>query len=130
MSDYSSSPLSNADEEDNGSLILTTLNNAEDSDSDDEEEQPLALVNGSRTQPQAFPPRHGGKKAGGHMTVAGTAPAPQTGVSLKTGDTVAGKPKAKQEELGGDKIQRLATGITVDTQGETLEVSLILFLHL
>ncbi|KIJ49447.1 hypothetical protein M422DRAFT_161098 [Sphaerobolus stellatus SS14] len=49
------------------------------------------------------------------MTVAGTAPAAQTGAAK----TAVEKPKAKQEELGEDKIQRLATGVTVDTEGET-----------
>lgn len=95
------------------------INEQEDSDSD-EEDQPLALMNGARNQTQtAVPPRHGGKKTGGHMTVAGTAPAPQTGTSKGPLEL---KPKPKQEELGEAKIQRLATGITVDTEGDTVEV--------
>ncbi|KAF8585989.1 Bromodomain-containing protein [Ramaria rubella] len=51
------------------------------------------------------------------MTVAGTAPAPPT-VQKNESTGTAGKSKGKPEELGQDQIQRLATGVTVDTEVE------------
>lgn len=101
----------------------------EDSDSD-EEDRPLALTNSSRPAAQAGlgPARHSGKKTAGHMTVAGTAPAPQTvHPSTHGGDGVSttSKSKGKHEELGAEQLQRLATGVTVDTEGETVQVMLV-----
>jgi hypothetical protein len=99
----------------------------EDSDSD-EEDRPLALKNNSKPPAQAGfgPARHGGKKTAGHMTVAGTAPAPQTSHPLAHGGDGVGatsKSKGKHEELGAEQLQRLATGVTVDTEGEIVQVN-------
>jgi hypothetical protein len=135
LTDYSSSPLSNADEveeeekdedQDNTQTQSQTQGQEPDDSDSDEEDQPLALMNGSK--PQAQPPalgRHSGKKAAGHMTVAGTAPAPQTANASKKNVEaagVAGKSKTKPEELGEEQLQRLATGVTVDAEGENVQV--------
>ena len=104
----------------------------EDSDSD-EEDQPLALKNSSKpqAQPSLVPPRHGGKKPAGHMTVAGTAPASQTGHLLTHNEAIGqtGKSKSTHGELKEDQLQRLATGVTVDTEGETVQVMMSLFIQ-
>ena len=121
----------NEDQDDSQSQTQTqTLEpDPEDSDSD-EEDQPLALKNGTKPHVQSglVPIRHSGKKTAGHMTVAGTAPAPQTAHTLKQSDIVgmAGKSMGRPEELGEERLQRLATGVTVDTEGETV---LVMFFH-
>lgn len=132
-SDYSS-PLSNADdledvlkdgedEEDSASVAQAVVpEDQEVSESDDEEEQPLAATNGNKPNIKIVP-RYGGKKSAGHMTVAGTAPAPtHTGIYPKTG-LESSKTKVKPEELGEETIDRLATGVTVDTEGEPAQVT-------
>lgn len=120
------------DQDDFQSQTQTQIHEQDPEDSDsDEEDQPLALMNG--TKPQApsglVPVRHGGKKAAGHMTVAGTAPAPQTAHPLKHSSDIvgmAGKPIGRLEELGEEQLQRLATGVTVDTEGENIQVMFLL----
>lgn len=145
-SDYSS-PLSNADdvedeskdgedEEDSTSVahaIAPEEHDQDASESDDEEERPLAVTNGNKPNVKTVP-RYGGKKSAGHMTVAGTAPAPaNTGPHSKVGlESMKSKSKSKPEELGEQTIDRLASGVTVDTEGEPVEVMLTftpLFFH-
>lgn len=142
-SDYSS-PLSNADdiedeskdgedEEDSASVAQAIAPEEEHdqdqdvSESDDEEERPLAVTNGNKPNIKTVP-RYGGKKSAGHMTVAGTAPAPaNTGPHSKVGlesskSKSKSKSKGKPEELGEQTIDRLASGVTVDTEGEPVQV--------
>ncbi|GJJ06478.1 hypothetical protein Clacol_000670 [Clathrus columnatus] len=134
-SDYSS-PLSNAediegdikdgdDDEDSASISAQAVLPEQDQDvseSDDEEERPLAVTNGNKPNIKTVP-RYGGKKAAGHMTVAGTAPAPtHTGFHAKA-NLESLKTKVKPEELGEEAIDRLASGVTVDTEGEPVEVA-------
>lgn len=112
------------------SQTQTRQDDPEEEEDSDEEDQPLALMNGLKPQTQPGHPvgsgRHGGKKAMGHMTVAGTAPALQTTtVFKKNADAtgVSGKSKTKPD-LGEEQLQRLASGVTVDTEGETIQVVL------
>lgn len=86
-------------------------------DGDDEDgDEPLASQIGPSRHPH---PGHRAKK--GHKTQAGTAPAskpPPTGLALAemNGQITHGEPRIKLEDkMDEGQLNRLATGVTVDT---------------
>ena len=98
----------------------------EDRDDDDDGDEPLASQIGPSRQPFSG---HRAKK--GHKTQAGTAPAsmlPPTGLALAemNGQITHEEPRKKVEEkMDEGQLNRLVTGVTVDTDTAAATVGAI-----
>jgi histone acetyltransferase len=92
-------------------------------DDDDEEDQPLAARLARKTEPQATTPSKRGAKKGPGIP-KNSPPNPRVNGSSQD------EPKVKEEDKMDDsQLSRLATGVTVDADSETVRYRLFAIRH-